>query len=88
MVKELQALVSQKLGVDNSLDLSTGLLTPKPILEPFKSILKTVVAEGEIARNSTYKATSNYNSNTIIVNIGEVSSEIGDLGLYKHIYPT
>jgi uncharacterized protein YjgD (DUF1641 family) len=70
--------------VDNSLNLSIGLLTPKPILELFKSILEMVIIGGKIARNSTYKATPNYNSNTIIVNIGEVSSEIGNLGLYKH----
>jgi hypothetical protein len=74
--------------VDNSLDLSIGLLTLKPTLEPFESILKTVVARGKTARNSTYKATPNYDSNTIIVNIGEVSSEIGNLGLYKHMRST
>jgi hypothetical protein len=74
--------------VDNSLDLSIGLLTPKPILEPFKSILEMVVARGKIARNSTYKAIFNYNSNIIIVDIGEVSSETGDLGLYKYTRPT
>jgi hypothetical protein len=71
--------------VDNSLDLSTELLTPKPTLEPSVSMLETVVVGGEIARNSTYKATFNYNSNTIVINIGKVSSEAGDLGLYKHI---
>jgi hypothetical protein len=76
------------LGVDNSLDLSIGLLTPKPILKPFESILETVIARGETARNSTYKATPNYNSNTIIINISKVSSKISDLGLYKHICPT
>jgi hypothetical protein len=74
--------------VDNSLDLSIKLLTPEPILKPFKSMLETVIISGEIARNSTYKATSDYNSNTIVVDIGEVSSKIGDLGLYKHICPT
>jgi hypothetical protein len=74
--------------VDNSLDLSIGLLTPKPTLEPSKSILETVVVKGKIAGNSTYKATPNYDSNTIVVNIGEVSSKIGNLGLYKHIRPT
>jgi hypothetical protein len=73
--------------VDNSLDLSIELLTPEPTLKPSISILETVVAGGEIAGNSTYKATSNYNSNTIIVNIGEVSSKAGNLGLYKHIRP-
>jgi hypothetical protein len=68
--------------VDNSLDLSIGLLTPKPTLKPFESILKTVVVGGKIARNSTYKATPNYNSNTIIINISKVSNKIGNLGLY------
>jgi hypothetical protein len=76
------------LGVDNSLNLSIGLLTFKLILKPFKSILKTVIIKGEIARNSTYKATPNYNNNTIIVNIGKVNSKIGNLGLYKYICPT
>jgi hypothetical protein len=74
--------------VDNSLDLSTGLLTPKPTPEPSISMLETIVARGETARNSTYKATPNYNSNTIIVNIGKVSSKVGNLGLYKHTRPT
>jgi hypothetical protein len=71
--------------VDNSLDLSIELLTPKLILEPFVSMLKTVVIGGETARNSTYKATPNYNNNTIVVNIGEISSKAGNLGLYKYI---
>jgi hypothetical protein len=74
--------------VDNSLDLSIRLLTPKPTLKPSISILETVIIEGEIAGNSTYKATSNYNSNIIIINIGEVSNKVGNLGLYKYIYPT
>jgi hypothetical protein len=74
--------------VNNFLDLSIRLLTPKPIPEPFISILKTVIVGGKIARNSTYKATPNYNSNTIIVNIGKVNSKAGNLGLYKYIYPT
>jgi hypothetical protein len=74
--------------VDNSLDLSIKLLTPKPTLEPFVSILETIIVGGEIAGNSTYKATFDYNSNTIIVNIGEVSSKAGNLGLYKYIRPT
>jgi hypothetical protein len=73
--------------VDNSLDLSTELLTPKPTLEPFISILETVIIRGEIAKNSTYKATPNYNSNTIIINIGKVSNKVGNLGLYKYICP-
>jgi hypothetical protein len=74
--------------VDNSLDLSIRLLTLELILEPSKSILKTVVVGGKTARNSTYKATPNYNSNTIVVNIGEVSSKTSDLGLYKYTRPT
>jgi hypothetical protein len=74
--------------VDNSLDLSTKLLTPKPTLKPSVSILETIIVGGKTARNSTYKATPNYNSNTIIVNIGEVSSKVGNLGLYKYICPT
>jgi hypothetical protein len=74
--------------VNNSLDLSTKLLTPKPILKPSVSILKTVVVGSEIARNSTYKATPNYNSNIIIINISKVSSKVGNLGLYKYIHPT
>jgi hypothetical protein len=73
--------------VDNSLDLNIGLLTPKSTLKPSKSILKTVIVRGETVRNSTYKATPNYNSNTIIINIGKVSSKISDLRLYKHIRP-
>jgi hypothetical protein len=74
--------------VDNSLNLSIKLLTLKPILKPFVSILKTVVIGGKTARNSTYKATPNYNSNTIIINIGKVSNKVGNLGLYKYICPT
>jgi hypothetical protein len=75
------------LGVNNSLDLSIRLLTFKPILEPFISILKTIVARGETAGNNTYKATPNYNSNTIIINIGKVSNKVSNLGLYKYICP-
>jgi hypothetical protein len=71
--------------VDNSLDSSIGLLTPEPTLEPSISILETIVAKGKTAGNSTYKATPNYNSNIIIINIGEVSSKVGNLGLYKHM---
>jgi hypothetical protein len=74
--------------VDNSLDLSIRLLTFKLILKPFVSILKIVIVRGKTARNSTYKATPNYNSNTIVINIGEVSSKVDNLRLYKHIYPT
>jgi hypothetical protein len=74
--------------VDNSLDLSIRLLTPKPTLKPSVSILETVIVGGETAGNSTYKATPNYNNNTIVVNTGEVSSKAGDLGLYKHMRPT
>jgi hypothetical protein len=74
--------------VDNSLDLSIRLLTSKPTLEPFINILETVIIKGKTAGNSTYKATLNYNSNTIIINIGKVSNKIGNLGLYKYIRPT
>jgi hypothetical protein len=70
--------------VDNSLDLSIGLLTPKPTPEPSISILETVIIGGETARNSTYKVTPNYNSNIIIINIGKVNSKVGNLGLYKY----
>ena len=68
--------------------MSTRLLTPKPTPKPSISILETVIVGGKTAGNSTYKATPNYNSNTIIVNIGEVSSKAGNLGLYKYIRPT
>jgi hypothetical protein len=68
--------------------LSIRLLTPKPTPEPSISILETVIARGKTAGNSTYKAIPNYNSNTIIVNIGKVSSKAGDLGLYKYTRPT
>jgi hypothetical protein len=71
--------------VDNSLDLNIKLLTPKLILKPFISILKIVIVRGKIARNSTYKATPNYNSNTIIINISKVNSKVSNLGLYKYI---
>jgi hypothetical protein len=71
--------------VDNSLDLSIRLLTPKPILKPSINILEIVIVRGETARNSTYKATPNYNSNTIVINISKVSSKVGNLGLYKYI---
>jgi hypothetical protein len=74
--------------VDNSLNLSIRLLTLKSILKPFISILEIVIIKGKIARNSTYKATSNYNNNTIIVNINKVNSKVGNLGLYKYICPT
>jgi hypothetical protein len=74
--------------VDNSLDLSIRLLTPKPILEPSISILETVIVGGKTAENNTYKATLNYNSNTIIINIGKVSSKIGNLRLYKYTRST
>jgi hypothetical protein len=73
--------------VDNSLDLSIKLLTPKLIPEPSISILETVIIRGKIVRNSTYKATFNYNNNTIIVNISKVNSKVGNLGLYKYICP-
>jgi hypothetical protein len=63
--------------VDNSLNLSIRLLTPKLILKPFKNILEIVIIRGKTARNSTYKATPNYNNNTIIVNISKVSNIVG-----------
>jgi hypothetical protein len=88
MVKELQALISQKSGVDDSLDSSTGLLTPEPTPEPSESIPETVIAGGETAGNSTHKATPDYDSDTIVVDTGEVSSKTGDLGLHKHMRPT
>jgi hypothetical protein len=71
--------------VDNSLDLNIGLLTLKPILKPFINILEMVIIEGETIKNSTYKATPNYNNNTIIININKVNNKVGDLGLYKYI---
>ena len=74
--------------MNNSLDLSIRLLTPKPILKPSINILEIVIVRGETARNSTYKATPNYNSNIIIVNIGKINSKVGDLRLYKYIRPT
>ena len=70
--------------MEDSLDSSTGLLTPEPTLESSDGILETVVVRGETAGNSTHEATLNYNSDIIIVDIGEVSSETGDLGLYEH----
>jgi hypothetical protein len=45
---------------------------------------ETVVAEGETARNSTHEATPDYNSDIIVVDTREVSSETSDLELYKH----
>ena len=74
--------------MDNSLNLNIRLLTLKSILKPFKSILKTVIIRGKTARNSTYKATPNYNSNTIIINISKVNNKIGNLGLYKYTHLT
>jgi hypothetical protein len=74
--------------VDNSLDLSIRLLTPKPTPEPSVSILETIIIRDKTARNSTYKATPNYNSNTIIVNTSKVNSKVGNLRLYKYIRPT
>ena len=68
--------------------MSIRLLTPKPILKPFKSILKTVIIRSKTAKKNTYKATPNYNSNTIIINISKVNNKVGNLGLYKYIYLT
>ena len=70
--------------MEDSLNSSIRLLTLKLILEPFNSILETVITEGETARNNTHKATPDYNSDIIVVDIREVSSETGDLRLYKH----
>ena len=80
--------MSQKSGVEDSLNSSIRLLTLESILESFNNILKTVIIRGETTRNSTYKATLNYNSDIIVVDIREVSSETGDLGLYEYIRPT
>jgi hypothetical protein len=80
--------VSQKSGVEDSLDSSTGLLTPKPIPKPSDGILKTVVVGSETARNSTHEATPDYNSDIIVVDIREVSSKTGDLRLHEHTRPT
>jgi len=76
--------VSQKSGVEDSLNSSIRLLTLELIPEPFNSILKTVIIRGETTRNSTYKATLNYNSDIIVVDIREVNNEISDLRLYKY----
>ena len=85
---EPQGSVSQKSGVDDSPDSSTGLLTPEPTPEPSDSMPETVIAGGDIAGNSTREATPNYDSDTIVVDTGRVSSETGDLGLHKHTRPT
>ena len=45
---------------------------------------ETVVVRGEITGNSTHEATSDYDSDTIVVDIGEVSNETSDLGLHEH----
>jgi Ni,Fe-hydrogenase maturation factor len=80
--------VSQKSGVEDSLDSSIRLLTPELIPEPFDGILETVVIRGETAGNSTHEATSDYNNDIIVVDIREVSNETGDLRLYEYIRPT
>jgi hypothetical protein len=84
MVTEPQGLVSQESRVEDSLDSSIGLLTPEPTPEPSNSIPETVVAGGETAGNSTHEATLDYDSDTIVIDIREVSSETGDLGLHEH----
>jgi len=88
MVTEPQGSVSQKSGVEDSLDSSTRLLTPEPIPEPSDGMPETVVVGGETAGNSTHEATPDYDSDIIVVDIGEVSSETGDLGLHEHTRPT
>ena len=77
--------MSQKSGVEDSLNSSIRLLIFKLIPEPFNNILKTVIIKGETVRNSTYKVTSDYNSDIIVINIKEVSSKTSDLRLYKYI---
>ena len=74
--------------MNNSLNLNIRLLSSKPILKPFISILKTVIIRGKIVENNTYKTTFNYNNNTIVININKVSNKISNLGLYKYIYLT
>ena len=76
--------MSQKSGVEDSLNSSIRLLTLELIPEPFNSILKTVIIRGETTRNSNYKATLNYNSDIIVVDIREVSNKTSDLRLYKY----
>ena len=66
--------MSQKSGVEDSLDSSIRLLTPELIPEPSNGMLETVVVRGETVRNSTHEATPDYNSDIIVVNIREVSS--------------
>jgi len=77
--------VSQKSEIKDSLNSNIRLLTFKSILKPFNNILKTVIIKGETVRNSTYKVTSDYNSDIIVINIKEVSSKTSDLRLYKYI---
>ena len=76
--------MSQKSGIEDSLNSSIELLTLESTLEPFDSILKTVVIRSEIARNNTHEAIPNYNNDIIVINIKEVSNEISDLRLYKY----
>ena len=70
--------------MEDSLNSSIKLLTFEFIPEPFNNILETVIIRGETVRNSTHEVTFNYNSDIIIVNIREVSSETSDLRLYKY----
>jgi hypothetical protein len=70
--------------VEDSLDSSTGLLTPELTPEPSNGMPETVVVRGETVRNSTHEATPDYDSDIIVVDIREVSSETSDLELYKH----
>ena len=77
--------MSQKSEVEDSLDSSIRLLTPELIPEPSDGILETVVIRGETAGNGTHEATFDYDSDIIVVDIREVSSETGDLRLYEYI---
>jgi hypothetical protein len=76
--------MSQKSKVKDSLNLNIRLLTFKLILKPFNNILKTVIIKSKTIKNSTYKATLDYNNDIIVINIREVNSETSDLRLYKY----
>ena len=76
--------MSQKSGVEDSLDSSIRLLIFEFIPELSDGILKTVVIKSEITGNNTHEAIFNYNSDIIVIDIKEVSSEISDLRLYKY----
>jgi hypothetical protein len=80
--------MSQKSEVEDSLNSNTRLLTLELIPEPFDNILKTVIIRSKTVRNSTHEATLNYNSDIIVVDIREVSSETSDLRLYEYTRST